>query len=335
MKAIAFALSIVILSLVSPSTRTAARIECVAGCGGQADGTAKRAQLIEPFGVVFDREGNSYICEYKGQRISKVDLRGMISVFAGGEDAQLKFKDPHGLVITKDQQMYVADTLNHRVIRIDLKTRRSEVVAGTGQPGYSGDGGPATAAAFNQLYAVDLSRDSDKLYMTDLANRRIRVLDIKSGIVMTIAGNGQSDVPSDGAQAIQSPLVDPRATATDSKGNVYILERRGSALRVVDRNGRIRTLSAASGMNGPKHLCVDRHDNVIIADTENHVIRKYEPGSSEAQVIAGSGAKGDQIVEDAPLKTQLNRPHGVFVHASGALFISDSENHRILKMSNW
>ena len=94
MKAIAFALSISVLSIVSlPSTSMAPRIECVAGCGGQADGTAKRAHLIEPFGVVFDREGNWYICEYKGQRISKVDLRGMISVFAGGEDAQLKFKD--------------------------------------------------------------------------------------------------------------------------------------------------------------------------------------------------------------------------------------------------
>ena len=336
MKATAFALSISILSLVSlPSVKTAPRIECVAGCGGQSDGTAHRARLIEPFGVAFDRQGSMYICEYKGQRISRVDSRGMISVFAGGEDSQITFKDPHGVVISKEQQMYVADTLNHRAIRIDLTTRRSEVVAGTGLPGYSGDGGPASVAAFNQLYAVDLSRDNGKLYLTDLANRRIRVLEIKSGLVTTIAGNGQSGVPADGAEAIQSPLLDPRATTADSKGNLYILERRGSALRVVDRNGRIRTLSGASGLNGPKYVCVDLQDNVIIADTENHVIKKYNTRSGAIQAIAGSGERGAQIFEDAPLKTQLNRPHGVFVHASGALFISDSENHRILKMSNW
>ncbi len=341
MKLIGIALGALWLSLISiPAAKPAVKIECVAGCGGASDGTARSAQLIEPFGVAFDKQGNWYICEYKGQRITKVDARGIITLFAGGEGGPVKFNDPHGLVISKDQQMYVADTLNHRLVKIDLKTGRSATVAGAGQAGHSGDGGPAINVTFNQLYAVDINRAGDKLYITDLRNRRIRLLDIRSGVVTIIAGNGQEGVPADGAVAVNSPLVDPRAAAVDSKGNVYILERRGNALRVVDKLGKIRTVvgpnipSQGSGLNGPKYLCVDRNDNVIIADAENHLIRKYNPRDGSVVVIAGSGEKGDRIVPDDPLKTQLNRPHGVFSHPSGALYISDSYNHRVLKLSN-
>ncbi len=330
------------------AAESASKIECVAGCGGALDGTAKGARLIEPFGVAFDKQGNWYICEYKGQRITKVDAKGAITLFAGKDSqnpesparGQAEFNDPHGLVISKDQRMYVADTLNHRAVKIDLKTGRGVVVAGVGRPGYSGDSGPAIEATFNQLYAVDINRAGDKLYITDLANRRIRLLDLKSGVVTTIAGNGQSGVPSDGASAAQSPLVDPRASAVDSKGNVYILERRGNALRVVDKHGKIRTVISPgteknmASLNGPKHLCVDLQDNVIIADAENHVIRKYNSKSGAVETIAGTGEKGNRLVENDPLKTQLNRPHGVFVHPSGALYISDSYNHRVLKFTN-
>jgi streptogramin lyase len=84
-------------------------------------------------------------------------------------------------------------------------------------------------------------------------------------------------------------------------------------------------------MNGPKHLCLDRDGAVLIADTENHLIRRYDPRSGSMTTIAGSG-KGSHLVPEDPLKTGLNRPHGVFVHASGDLFISDSENHRVLRV---
>jgi sugar lactone lactonase YvrE len=338
----AFALSIGSI----PAAKPAVKVECVAGCGGTPDGSAEKAQLIEPFGVAFDKQGNWYICEYKGQRITKVDTRGRLTNFAGGEGNQPSFHDPHGVVISKDQQMYIADTLNHRAIRIDLKTKQSSVIAGNGQASYSGDGGPAVNATFNQLYAVDLNRANDKLYITDLRNRRIRLLNLKSGVITTIAGNGQQGIPVDGAMASESPLVDPRAATIDSKGNLYILERGGNALRVMDRAGRIRTLIGPANpprskngqereLNGPKQLCVDLRDNVIIADAENHLIRKYDPKDGTTVIIAGTGKVGSQLSADDPLQTQLNRPHGVFVHSSGALYLSDSNNHRILKLSNW
>jgi len=324
--------------------RSAAKIECIAGCGaGPLGGPAREAKLLEPFGVAFDPQGNWYICEHQGNRITKVDTKGVITLFAGkdqdvSQEAELLFNEPHAVVVGRNLQMYIADTMNHRLVKIDMNTRKTAVIAGTGQPGFSGDGGPAVKATFNQLYAIDLM--VGKLFITDLRNRRIRLLNLKTGIVVTKAGNGEKGVPEDGAEAARSPLVDPRAAAVDSKGNLYILERSGNALRVIDKNGKIRTVippgsQTDKDLNGPKHLCFDRQDNVIIADTENHLIRKYSPKDGKTVVIAGTGEKGDRLVADDPLKTQLNRPHGVFVHQSGELYISDSDNHRVLKMSNW
>src|SRR5262249_33861616 len=194
-------------------------------------------------------------------------------------------------------------------------------------------------ARFNGVFGIDLNRAGDKLYVADLNNKRVRMIDLKTNVVSTIAGNGTDAAPSDGAPAAESPLQDPRAVAGDSRGSVYILRRRGNALRVVDQKGRIRTLlkpgAVKPDLNGPKHLCVDRQDNVIIADAENHLIRKYSPGDGTTVVIAGTGQRGDHIEPTDPQKAQLNRPHGVFVRPSGDLYITDSYNHRILRLRNW
>ena len=316
-------------------------------------------KFVEPFGVAFDAEGNWYVCEHKGERIVRIDPAGNASVFAGtgktgysgdgGPAAQAAFFDPHGLVIARDEQLYVADTLNHCIRRIDLKTGKIATLAGTGEAGYFGDGGRASEAAFNGTFAISIDSKGKAVYVADLTNRRIRRVDLKSGVVATIAGNGEMGVPEDGAEATRGPLFDPRAVAVDSKGVVYVLERGGNALRAVDQKGRIRTLigpARGSGtpspgsrvmpdLNGPKHLCIDAKDYVIIADAENHLIRRYDPKTGKTETVVGTGEMGDLIVGDDPLKTQLNRPHGVFVHQSGALYISDSYNHRILKLTGW
>jgi sugar lactone lactonase YvrE len=302
--------------------------------------------MVEPFGVDSDRAGNWYIVEHKGERVLRAS-GGKVTVFAGtgevgrsgdgGPAAQAKMYDPHGIVLTRDgRTMYVADTRNHQVRRIDMKSGLISTIAGTAAEGFSGDGGPATAATFKGTFGIALSHDERSLYVADLGNKRIRRVDLKSGLIGTLAGNGTGGIPEDGAAAAGAPLVDPRAVAADSKGNVYILERNGNALRVVDRAGKIRTLirpgSIQPDLKGPKHLCVDRRDNVIIADAENHLIRRFDVRTGITTTIAGTGAKGSKVVEDDPLRTELNRPHGVFVNRAGELYISDSYNHRILKM---
>src|SRR5207248_9338613 len=125
------------------------------------------------------------------------------------------------------------------------------------------------------------------MYLADLDNRRVRAIDLQTGLVTTVAGNGKKGVPQDGADALKSPLVDPRAVAADRQGNVYILERSGHALRAVTPEGKIRT-GAGTGkpglggdggdarkatLRGPTHLYIELHDNVVIADSPHHVLR--------------------------------------------------------------
>src|SRR5262249_3094542 len=142
------------------------------------------------------------------------------------------------------------------------------------------------------------------------------------------------------------PLVDPRAVAADGEGNVYVLERVGHALRVVDKSGKIRTVAGtgqpgASGdggdavkamLRGPKHLCLDRDGSVIIADTDNHVIRRFVPKTGRIERVAGSGKKGSAGAGQSPEKVELDFPHGVYVHSDGVLYIADTYNNRILKL---
>jgi DNA-binding beta-propeller fold protein YncE len=252
----------------------------------------------------------------------------------------------HSLAVAPDGAIYLADTWNNRVRKIDAKTSTIHTIAGTGEKGFSGDGGPATMARFGGIYCVALDSPGRRLYLADLDNRRVRMIDLQTHRVTTVAGNGQKGVPPDGAEAVQAPLVDPRAVAVDAKSNLYILERGGHALRVVDAQGHIRTVVGtgklgATGdggdarkatLNGPKHLCIDPDGNVIIADTENHLIRKYLPAEGKIARVAGTGTKGAAGVGGPPERVELNQPHGVHVDAAGVLYIADSSNHRILKI---
>ena len=339
---------VALISSAAIDDALAARIELVAGGGeGALGGPAVGAKLITPFGVASDEQGNWYIVEWKGHRVTKVDRKGMITLFAGtgkqsfggdeGPADQAQLDDPHRIVIHPNQQMYIADTGNNRVRKVDLATGKIATIAGNGKPGYSGDGGLATKAAFHGVFTVDLR--NDQLYVADLRNRRVRRVNLKTNVVDLVAGNGQEGVPQDGGRATISPLIDPRAATADSQGNVYILERRGNALRVVNSLGRIRTLirpgDVQPDLNGPKDLCIDLDDNVIIADSENHLIRKYDSKTAKVATIAGSGGEGHRLVPGDPLKTQLSSPHGVYVDSSGALYISDSNNHRVLKLTAW
>lgn len=306
--------------------------------------------LREPFAVDFDAAGRMFIAEQAGHRVS-VFHDGVLTVLAGAGEAGLPeadatgaaahFNGPHHLLVGPDRQLYVADTFNNTVRRIDPVTGRVTRVAGTGEKGFGGDGGPAAEARLNGAFAIDIRNAT--LYIADLGNRRIRAVDLASGLIRTVAGNGERGVPEDGAEATASPLVDPRAVAVDQAGRIYICERAGHALRVVEADGRIRTVAGTgqpgfggdggpalqAAMNGPKHISVDADGSVLITDTENHAIRRYVPATGTLVRVAGTGEKGAFGVGGPPTSLQLNRPHGAFRHG-GALYISDSDNHRIV-----
>ncbi len=353
------AVGVVVLLLAGSPAAGAEKLVLVAGGGTGPDGTAAvRAKLLTPFGVDFDRSGNLYLVEFTGYRVRKIDSRGILTTIAGtgakgyggdgGPALKAQFNSPHSLAVTPTGDILVADTWNNRVRKIDGRTGLITTIAGTGEKGFSGDGGPAVQARFGGIYCLALDAKGERLYLADLDNRRVRVVDLGSGVVRTVAGNGRRGVPDDGADARSAPLVDPRAVAVDAQNNVYILERSGHALRVVDAAGKIRTVvgtgqKGASGdggparqatLNGPKHLCIDRDGNVIIADTENHLIRKYLPRTGTIVRVAGNGKKGTAGLGGPPEQAELNQPHGVHVHASGDLYIADSSNNRLLKIEH-
>ncbi len=335
------------------------RLVLVAGGGtNEPPCAAAQVRLKEPFAAEFDPAGRLVIAEMaQGQRVLRLEKDGKITRLAGtgakgaggdnGSALKAQFDGIHNFAIAPNGDIYLADTWNCRIRKIDAKTGVVTTVAGTGEKGFSGDGGPATAAKLGGIYCATLDFKGERLYLADLHNTRIRYLDLKTGIIHAFAGNGQKGTPKNGAKAADSPLSDPRAVAPDRKGNVYILERGGNALRVVRPDGTIHTVVNSSGkkgadgdggpalaatMSGPKHLCVDLDDNVIIADAENHIIRKFLPREGQIIRVAGTGKMGKSGLDGDPLKAELSRPHGVFVAADRTLYITDSYNNRVLKI---
>ncbi len=305
-------------------------------------------KLSKPFGVEFDESGAMYVIEYD-HRLIRVSRDGGAAVLAGngqagfsgdgGPSAKALLNRPHNVAVGPGGDIYISDTNNFRVRKIDAKTGVISTFAGTGVKGFSGDGGRAAEAQFGGIYCAMFDPTLSKMYLADLDNRRIRMIDMKTGTVSTVAGNGKRGAPKHGGAATEEPLVDPRAVAADAEGNVYVLERSGHALRVVDASGKIRTVAGTgqkgySGdggpakeakMDGPKHLWIQKSGDVLIADTENHVIRRYRVREGTIELVAGTGKPESGMGE-------LKKPHGVYEHKDGTIYISDSDNNRVLKI---
>jgi sugar lactone lactonase YvrE len=322
------------LLVLAPAAVAQPRMSVVAGEG-----------LVAPFGVDFGDDGTIYFVEMAGgERLRALALSGMLRTLAGtgtkgdsgdgglGTHAQLN--GPHNLAGGPGGVIYIADTFNSRVRVHNPKTGIIANFAGTGERGFGGDGGPAEKAKFGNVYCLAFDAKRENLYIADLDNRRIRAIDMRSRAVRTVAGDGTKGVPPDGAEATAAPLLDPRAATVGPDGKIFILERGGHALRVVTPDGKIATVAGTgkpgaslTQMNGPKHLCIEpRGDGyaVLIADTENHRILRF--ANARLELVAGTGKKGSSL-------TELAQPHGVAVHPkSGAIYIADSSNNRILKI---
>ncbi len=311
--------------------------------GGSAK--AKDFPFQRPFGIDFDSSGMMYVVELEGGRVFKVDANGKPARISGdgsksylgdgGKIAEATYNGMHNLAIDTKDRAYIADSWNHCIREIDLKSGTIRTLSGNGNAGFAGDGQNAHNAQFDFLMCVSLNPDGDALFIADLKNSRIRKVDLSTGLTSTVAGNGKRGVPGDGSVAVDSPLVDPRAVAVDSKENIYILERGGHALRRVDKNGKIKTV-AGTGKKGfqdgaalesqlasPKHICIDSKDRVIIADDANAAIRCYDPKTETVSTLLGRGFGRKEI--------QLKQPHGVTIE-NGTLYVCDTSNNRIFKV---
>ena len=320
------------------------------------------ARVNQPFAVAFDRDGALYGVEYaRGNRLFRVGpgaaavafVAGRFHVTADGAKlpvdgataaADVRFNGLHDVAVGPDGLVYVADTFAHRIRAYDPARGTVTVVAGTGAAGFGGDGGPAATATFDQAYCGSLAPDGRSLLVADLRNARLRRVDLDGGTVATVAGTGMRGRPVDGSRALETPLAGPRAACQAADGTIYLALREGNAL-VAIRDGVLRTVVNASGragyagdggpgrdalLAGPKYVALDRRGRVLIADTENHCIRRYDPTSGRIERVAGMPPRAGTAVGADLLATQLNRPHGCCLDPDGRLVIADSDNDRIL-----
>ena len=335
------------------------RIENIAGtgqAGSQGDsGPATQAQLDNPFGVVRGPDGNIWFCEYTGQRVRRIRADGILETIVGtgqkgysgdlGPALQATMNLPHEIRFDPAGNLYIVDMQNHAVRKVDLSTMQITTIAGTGKPGYSGDGGPATQAQFKQPHSIQFGPEGD-LYICDIGNHVIRRIDMKTQIVSTYAGTGVPGPTPDGAPIVGTPLKGPRSIDFDASGDLWLATREGNQVfRIDTKAGRYVHVAGtgqsgfegnggpakAAALKGPKGIALDAQGNAWLADTESNSVRMIDAKTGKLQLMVGTGTEGDGPVGD-PLQCKLARLHGIFVDRDGSILIGDSQAHRIRRL---
>jgi len=332
------------------------RIQTIAGTGAKGyagdGGPALQALLNEPFMCAFDAEGNLYVAEATNHCVRRIDkTTGVITTVAGtgasgysgdgGLATRATLNQPYSVQIDANGDIYIVDRLNAVIRKVDAATGFITTVAGTGEPGSTGDGGPGPLAQLREPNDCCLDGRGG-LLIADVQDQRIRRLDVRTGIITTFAGTGDKARTGDGRSAAAASLLGARAVCTDRRGQTYICEREGNGIRRVDTHGIMSTY-AGTGERGyggdggpafvatwgaPKAIRCDRHDNVLVVDTENHAIRHIDAVTGVVTTIAG-GRQGGEGDGGPATSAGLDRPHGCDVDAQGNIYIADSNNHRV------
>lgn len=356
-----YAVATLILGLWT-SSLPAAEIVTIAGTGKPSfsgdGGPALKAECNQTFGLDIGPDGALYWCELENHLVRRLDLKsGVISTVAGtggvkgysGDDGpatKARLNGPHELQFDSAGHLIIADSFNNVIRRVDAKTDVITTIAGTGEAAFSGDGGPAVKAQLNNTISVALDRD-ENLLICDINNHRIRKVNQKTGLISTWAGTGDKKPTTDGSPLAGSPLYGPRTSAVAENGDVIIVLREGHAVyRYVDKT---RTLHHVAGtgkggysgdggdaklaqVNGPKGVAIAANGDIYLADTENHAIRVISAETGKITALVGNGKPGDGPDGD-PAKCQLHRPHGIYIAKDGTIYIGDSSNHKVRKLT--
>lgn len=258
------------------------------------------------------------------------------------EASNIALNRPGGLAFDSTGNLYIADTDNNIIREIALSGVVT-TVAGTGEQGYGGDGGPATSAILDSPVAVAVDANSN-LYIADTHNNRIR--EVSNGVITTIAGTGTAGITGDGGAATSAQLNYPTAIAVDTKGNLYIADTNnfrirgisGTTISTVAGNGEQTYsgdsgLATAAGLDSPNGIAVDSAFNLYIGDTHNQRVRLVTHATGIISTLAGTGAK-TFTSDGTATSTALARPRGVAVDSSGNAYVVDSDNDRIRMISN-
>jgi streptogramin lyase len=351
-----------LLMTLSCASAVAQSIETVAGTGkpesNATEGRALAVNVGDPFGVEIGPDGALYICEVRNHRVFRLDLTsGQLTTVAGtgkkgysgdgGRATQAELNEPYEVRFDSHGNMLFVEMQNQLVRKIDRQTSIISTVAGTGKKGFSGDGGPATKAEFSSPHSIALDA-ADNIYIADIGNHRIRQVDAKTGVVTSIAGNGEREQPVEGQAGPDKPMLGPRALFIDGP-TMWIALREGHAVWRMDLPSKTLKHVAGRGskgftgdggtakgatLNGPKGIALGPDKCVYVADTENHAIRKIDLTSGTIITIAGlgpdqKGGAGDGVPAKA---ATMDRPHGICVGPDGAVYVGDTLNHRVRRI---
>jgi streptogramin lyase len=265
----------------------------------------------------------------------------------GGPATKAQLNEPYEVRFDRAGNMLFVEMQNQIVRKVDAKTGTISTVAGKGEKGFGGDGGPATAALMSSPHSIALDA-ADNLYIADIGNHRIRKVDAKTGIITTIAGNGERKQPVEGQEAAGKPMLGPRALFIDGN-TLWIALREGHAVWRMDLGSGVLRHVAGTGekgyagdggpaksakLNGPKGIAVGPDRCIYVADTENHAIRKIDLSSGQISTIAGRGPEHQGATGDGGPATgaTMDRPHGICVGADGAMYIGDTLTHRVRRV---
>jgi len=315
-------------------------------------GPRMSAWLDTPGGLAIGPAGHIYLADAHSDAIRRIDAttltsatyagdpgRGAGFTGDGGPAARAQLAEPDGIAFAPDGDLIVADSENHRIRRIDRETGVITTIAGSGVPGWNGDGLPALETAFDQPSAVACAPNGD-IYVADTMNNRIRRIDHVTGLVSTVAGNGRvaEDGPvGDGRSATEARLFMPSDVALGPDGDLYVADTHHNRIRVVDRaTGRIRTV-AGSGAFGNAPDAVPATEGALsaptgiallpgaggltlfIADSYNAVVRRIGPDGVMYRVEAG--------------ETLLVPARVAFAPASGWLYVTDAADDKLVALS--
>ena len=305
---------------------------------GFADGTGAAAKFDRPFGVAIDATGNLYVADSYNHKIRKISPAGVITTLAGstggfadGTGSSAQFYFPVSVCVDVSGNVYVADYGNHRIRKIS-PTGSVTTLAGSTTGFADGNG---STAQFNFPFGIALD-NSGNVYVADANNNKIRKIS-PAGMVTTLAGStfGFSDGLGTAAQ-----FNSPFGIAVDNSGNVYVADSGNNKIRKITPTGLVSTLAGstrgfsdglgnAAQFDDPFNVAIDAIGNVYVADSVNNKIRKISPTGVVITLAGSIAGFADGLVTAA----QFNNPRGVAVDVTGDVFVADSNNNKIRKIT--
>ncbi len=319
------------------------------------------ARLSNPMGIALDRWNNIYIADTRNHRVRRIDVRsGDIDTVAGtgkpgftndgGSGEQASLNGPTALAFDKIGNLYIADTGNQRIRLLDIRGHL-HTVAGNGRRGYEGEGSRALVSALNNPTGIAISR-AGELYIADTGNNRIRKVDRTTGILKTVAGDGERRDNGDWGRAVAISLNRPTAIMFDKHDNLYIADTGNHKIRFVDhQNERILTLggngragyegdnsgfASDASFNEPTGLALDRFGRVYVADTGNQRIRRITVDlhnqRTGVETVAGTGKRGYNGSDINAWDAQLAYPGALAINPYDMLYFVDTGNQLVRRV---